>query len=88
MALELLKSTRTAGVETTKIDVYHIAVNGDVAFTARADHMRCADGSIIESLPLVVGITLKNGKIVPQADFYDPSGLLAIFSLPSAQNAR
>jgi limonene-1,2-epoxide hydrolase len=46
-----------------------------------------ADGSVLVSIPCAGVMTLKDGKIVRFADYYDPREALAIFS-PSGNPAK
>jgi len=77
-ALSLLRDTRDRlGMETFAADIVHIAVNGDVAFAERVDHLRRADGSLIASLP-VTGVFEfdREGRISVWREYFDSAPLM------------
>lgn len=86
-ALTYIANTRLAGVETTKVEVHRLSATGDTVFTERTDHLCRADGSVVVSIPCAGVMTLKDGKIVRFADYYDPREALAIFS-PNGKPAK
>ncbi len=82
-ALAYIANMRASGVETTNVEVHRLSATGDTVFTERTDHLCRADGSVIVSIPCAGVMTLKGGKLVRFADYYDPREALAIFSKPS-----
>jgi limonene-1,2-epoxide hydrolase len=77
-ALGLLRDTRERlGLETFAAEIRHIAVNGDVAFAERVDHLRRADGSLITSLPLIGVFEFdREGRITAWREYFDSASLM------------
>lgn len=75
-ALRLLeRSRRLLGVETIDVEVLELAVQGDVVHTARIDHLRRADGSLIVSASVAGVMRYEDGQIVEWREYFDLASL-------------
>ena len=65
-------------------DVRHVAVNGDVAFAERVDHLKRADGSLIFSLP-VTGVFEfdRDGRIAVWREYFDSAPIMKVIAAAS-----
>jgi limonene-1,2-epoxide hydrolase len=68
---------RTIGLETVDVDMLSLAVSGSstsrVVHTARTDHLRRKDGSLIASAPVAGVLTFSAGQIVHWKEYFDPA---------------
>ncbi len=88
-ALKFLRvCRRTLGLETIDVELLSVAVSGSspgtgVVHTARIDHLRRKDGSLIGSPPVAGVLTFSGGKIVAWKEYFDPAvfGVRAIGSV-------
>ena len=79
-AVKFLRVCRkTLGLETIDVELLSVAVSAPssglngVVHTARIDHLRRADGSLIGSPPVAGVLTFENGKIVHWKEYFDPA---------------
>jgi limonene-1,2-epoxide hydrolase len=83
-AISLLKTFQNSvGMETFGAEILNLAVQGNVAFAERIDHVRRADGSLLVSVP-VTGVFEfnRNGKITAWREYFDATGSLRAMGLP------
>ena len=68
---------RTIGLATIDVELLSLAVTasstGTVVHTARIDHLRRNDGSLIASAPVAGVLTLSAGQIVHWKEYFDPA---------------
>ena len=84
-AVGLLRDTRERiGLCSFGADVRHVAVNGDVAFAERVDHLKRADGSLIFSLP-VTGVFEfdRDGRIAVWREYFDSAPIMKVIAAAS-----
>ena len=73
-ALKFLRvCRRTIGLETIDVKLLSIAVSGNVVHTARIDHLRRKDGTLIGSPPVAGVLTFTDGKVVAWKEYFDPA---------------
>jgi limonene-1,2-epoxide hydrolase len=56
-----------------KVDLHHIAVNGNIVLTERTEHNRSADGKDVYSGDLMTRFKIEGDKISEWAEYYDPT---------------
>ena len=81
-AIALLRDfNQKVGLATFRAEVLNVAVNGDVAFAERIDHLARADGSSISSFP-VTGVFKfdEDGKIFFWREYFDAAPVVKAFS--------
>jgi len=84
-AVDLLRDTRERiGMCSFGADVRHVAVNGDVAFAERVDHLKRDDGSLIFSLP-VTGVFEfdRDGRIAVWREYFDSAPIMKAIAAAS-----
>lgn len=72
---------RTVGLATIDVEMLSLAVAespagsamGSVVHTARIDHLRRRDGSLIASAPVAGVLTISAGQIVHWKEYFDPA---------------
>jgi limonene-1,2-epoxide hydrolase len=86
-ALALLRDVnQRIGMATFAAEVRQIAVNGDVAFAERIDHLKRADGSLITSIPIVGVFEFdREGRIAVWREYFDSAPVMK--ALAGAENA-
>jgi limonene-1,2-epoxide hydrolase len=68
-----------AGLVSFPADIRQIAVNGDVAFVERVDHLRRSDGSLILSIPITGAFEFnRRGQIAAWREYMDPGPALQL----------
>jgi limonene-1,2-epoxide hydrolase len=75
--LFLRVARRTMGLATIEVEVESLAVDGDTVHTARIDHLRRADGSLIASAPVAGVLTFDGGRIVHWREYFDSAAFAA-----------
>jgi limonene-1,2-epoxide hydrolase len=69
--LFLRVARRTMGLATIEVEVESLALDGDTVHSARIDHLRRADGSLIASAPVAGVLTFDEGRIVHWREYFD-----------------
>jgi len=75
-ALRFLRlARRSLGLAIIDVDLLSVAVSGDVVHTARVDHLRRHDGSLIGSAPVAGVLTYRGDRLVHWKEYFDPTTL-------------
>lgn len=81
----LQRSRRLLGMETIDVEIRQLAVRDGVVHSARVDHLRRADGTLLVSAP-VAGVMVfdDDGKISEWREYFDVASLAGSFCINGA----
>lgn len=80
----LQRSRRLLGLETIDVEIRQLAVRDGVVHSARIDHLRRADGTLLVSAPVAGVMVFEDGKITEWREYFDVASLAGSFCVNGA----
>jgi limonene-1,2-epoxide hydrolase len=75
-AVRFLERSRTfMALDTIEVELVSLAVNQNVVHTARIDHLRRADGSVLASAAVAGVLRVEGDQIIGWREYFDPTNL-------------
>jgi limonene-1,2-epoxide hydrolase len=74
-AAEFFGSMEAMGFDRMQVEVHHVAVSGDLAFSERTDWLVRPDGSRVGPWPVVGVMEFRGGKISAWREYFDGRNL-------------
>jgi limonene-1,2-epoxide hydrolase len=63
------------GLDTIEVELLSLAVNQNVVHTARIDHLRRADGTVLASAAVAGVLELEGDLVTGWREYFDPTDL-------------
>jgi limonene-1,2-epoxide hydrolase len=75
-AVRFLRRCRTfMGLDTIEVELLSLAVNQNVVHTARIDHLRRADGTVLASAAVAGVLKVEGDHVIEWREYFDPTNL-------------
>jgi limonene-1,2-epoxide hydrolase len=75
-AVRFLERSRTfMALDTIEVELLSLAVNQNVVHTARIDHLRRADGSVLASAAVAGVLKVEGDQVIEWREYFDPTNL-------------